>query len=231
MPLNGDIEWAIARVRTPTADDLGQFSSGERKAYSAMPDSRRAEWGSARQLCRRVVHRWIMRRSSEPLCPDWFEIRHRTNGQPYVQFLTGGRQWPALEVSLAHCTSFVTAAVTGSGAIGVDIEPDRTFSELMVEYITSHSERKQLKCSAMSRDHGMAVFWCLKEAAVKSIGIGLRLRPLQMVQVVVDWRRGVADVCIQHCGLIGKGVFRRLHGVTWAAVTFPWTRTCHSSES
>ncbi len=89
-----------------------------------------------------------------------------------------------ISFSLSHTDDLVACAVSGSGIVGMDVEPDRgrADSHAIAERFFTPAEARTV------REQGDGAFvrlWTLKEAFVKATGEGLR-RPLDSFQFALD---------------------------------------------
>ena len=91
---------------------------------------------------------------------------------------------PGLHFSIAHCGERVVCAVAGC-PVGADLERERALRYDIAERICTSAERAVLRTDA-----DRFALWTGKEAAVKAVGLGLRL-PLRTVEVGLEEARTV----------------------------------------
>ncbi|WLQ38517.1 4'-phosphopantetheinyl transferase superfamily protein (plasmid) [Streptomyces castrisilvae] len=99
------------------------------------------------------------------------DFTFRPGGRP------GVRGWDELSLSLAHTDELLVVAVSGTGAIGVDIErADRSIPfDLMGEEMCTPREARRLAVMPAERQRAELLrLWTLKEAYTKALGYGLR---------------------------------------------------------
>lgn len=106
---------------------------------------------------------------------DKLEFEHRPHGKPALSHPAG-----APEFSLSHSGSVALVAVSGTGAVGVDVEEARDDVDIpgLAKSVLSEQERGVLRASdpALHR----ALFyraWVCKEAVLKACGAGLSIAP------------------------------------------------------
>ncbi|HEY2505330.1 MAG TPA: 4'-phosphopantetheinyl transferase superfamily protein [Streptosporangiaceae bacterium] len=98
----------------------------------------------------------------------------RQHGRPRLP------QAPGLHASVSHSGAVVAVALTGAGAVGVDVEAmsaGRAHADELAGVVCSGTERGEVR---HARD--FCVYWTRKEAVLKATGEGLR-RPLTEVHV------------------------------------------------
>lgn len=129
---------------------------------------------------------------------DREKLRFRSgpHGKPYIRNKNGA--W--LEFSVSHTDGAVTAAFSGEGEIGIDIErPDRRVSDAMYNRVLCDEERVHVTSGA---DFIRA--WVQKEAFLKRLGVGITrdlrgVNSLELPDTVAETFRGY------FIGISGKG--------------------------
>lgn len=98
-------------------------------------------------------------------------IKQNTNGKLYVDHLL----WKG-DVSLSHSHSMIVCAVNPSGQVGVDVEKKREVNLAIVNEFLSEQEQEVLKANQSVEDKLSILFlyWTLKEAYLKALGIGIK---------------------------------------------------------
>jgi acyl transferase domain-containing protein/phosphopantetheinyl transferase len=141
---------------------------------------RRSEWLMGRLTLKEVARRWIADHSGVLLYPADIIIRTDEAGKPYIvaEYLETICEPP--QVSLAHAGGFyVAVASPADRPVGIDLEtfgrirlPDfisGAFTPMERSYVDSVPEEQ--------REEVALRMWCAKEAAAKSLGMGLNGRP------------------------------------------------------
>jgi 4'-phosphopantetheinyl transferase len=105
------------------------------------------------------------------LPPQLIDISHSTNGKPYLP------DFPRLKFNVTHSHGALAIAISSNHNIGVDIEPlARYYNFKKLENVLySPTEIKD-------REESFLKVWTLKEALMKSQGIGLS-QPLNTIEL------------------------------------------------
>ena len=144
------------------------LTDSERDEFAALRHpGRRREWLGAR-ICLKVM----LMQSNQITHPSQCDVRKNGRGRPALSFLPEVRTADAVDCSLSHQGRYACAAISSRPGvtIGVDIEPvTPRLARLTPLFLSQHDT------ALHSRPHEMqlAVFWCLKEACSKALGLGL----------------------------------------------------------
>jgi phosphopantetheine--protein transferase-like protein len=148
-----------------------------------MTPKRAAEWLAGRVAVKKSVQR-ILAASNEPAIREkGIRVLQDDQGKPRVE-LVGRPDSKMVDVSIAHSNGLAIAASAAAGAFagfGVDVEKIETRSDAWVkDYFTD----EEVRAANESTDKWTELtrMWCLKEAALKAMGTGLRF-DLKDVQV------------------------------------------------
>jgi 4'-phosphopantetheinyl transferase len=131
-------------------------------------DAARRDFIVAHDLLRRTLSTY------GPFAPgDWRFITDRF-GKPSID--GRGEDVPCLSFSLSHTAGCVACAISSDTAVGVDVE--RTDRRVVVTQLADRyfSEREAAELRALSESMRLVRFtelWTLKEAYLKSVGVGL----------------------------------------------------------
>ncbi len=143
-------------------------------AKKATP-KRAAEWLTGRAALKRIVRRVAAISGEEPPEEKRIRILQDENGKPLAEFV-GMPDRKAPDLSLSHSNGLAMAAATIQGAftgIGVDLEKIEVRSDAWVQdYFTQEEIRAAGNGDARWLE--LTKRWCLKEAALKAMGTGLR---------------------------------------------------------
>jgi len=181
-----DLFDATARDWTPASVDhgarvlyvpLSPDPEVSRLCTSVLSDTERqradrfiTEDGKARFIQRRAFRRYCgALASGSPRHLSQIIFEETENGRPYL------RDRPDLWFSFSSCRSGFIGAWSLTHAIGIDLDDeaiDFKVSELAQMYFTE-SEIRAVEEAGPSRLQTFLRLWCLKEAALKSIGQGL----------------------------------------------------------
>ena len=93
-------------------------------------------------------------------------------GQPEITF-NGVKQ--NLNVTIAHCDEFAGAIVSEGCRVGIDIEVVKVFDDCFKGMISNINERNSIKENnyQLSNIKKWTLFWTVKEAIGKAMGVGL----------------------------------------------------------
>jgi len=158
------------------------LSREEREVWHALPANprRRSEWLLGRIALKEVARCWMLRQYGLLVYPADIVIRTDAAGKPHV--VTDGLEQVGSppQVSLAHAGGY-TVAVAGppDRPVGIDLETfgrvrlhdfvNGAFTPLEKGYVAAVPEER--------REEVALRLWCAKEAAAKSLGMGLNGRP------------------------------------------------------
>lgn len=107
------------------------------------------------------------RRLLEQLVGFHCVVEHDEQGAPYLT------ERPDLHISISHCREAVAAAVSDSGAVGIDVESRRRVSPSLMQRVCTAAELAEIEADA---DPTMCFLqlWTRKEAVLKCRGTGIR---------------------------------------------------------
>jgi len=158
------------------------LSREERAVWQGLPVNprRRSEWLMGRIALKEVARSWIAQHYGVLLYPADINIRTDAAGKPYVAADGLEALGEPPQVSLSHADGY-NVAVAGSGnrPVGIDLE---TFGRIrlpdFIDGAFTSTEKMQLEAVAADEREELALrMWCAKEAAAKSLGMGLNGRP------------------------------------------------------
>jgi len=154
------------------------LSEEERIAWYEGPaqPEHRTQWLLGRLAAKEAARRWVYDRTGVLLYPADVIVRSDERGRPYLaaETLEGLGEPP--EISLAHARGFVVAAASPPGhAVGIDLE---TFGRVklpdLLDGAFTAAERARVEATPEGEREEWALrVWCAKEAAAKSLGLGL----------------------------------------------------------
>jgi phosphopantetheinyl transferase len=154
----------------------------ERDVWQTLPANprRRSEWLMGRIALKEVTRWWIARRYGVLLYPADVVIRTDAAGKPYVAGDGLESLGPMPQVSVAHADGdSVAVAGVADREVGIDLE---LFGRIRLPDFVSgaftDAEASHVRAAPESRREEVALrMWCAKEAAAKSLGMGLNGRP------------------------------------------------------
>jgi len=148
--------------------------------------SRRVEWlfgrAAAKESVRRFLQKYHQARWTAADIPVWAD----DSGKPHP--LGPWREHTAanIDLSIAHTSKLIVAAVAANARIGIDIEAiGRDLSEDFTKGVFTQEE---IELAAQTGEAPVAMlrFWCAKEAISKALGTGIRYSPRDLHIVSVD---------------------------------------------
>jgi phosphopantetheine--protein transferase-like protein len=172
------------------------LSPPEREEWLEMQGatSRRVEWlfgrATAKEAARRFLLKYHQARWTAADIPIWAD----DSGKPHP--LGPWREHTAanLDLSIAHTSKLIVAAVAANARIGIDIEAlGRDLSEDFTKGVFTHEE---LERAAHTGEAPTAIlrFWCAKEAISKALGTGIRYSPKDLHITRIDALSGEIEI-------------------------------------
>jgi phosphopantetheinyl transferase len=158
------------------------LSREERGLWQQLPTNprRRSEWLMGRLTLKEVTRRWIADYYGVLLYPADIIIRTDDAGKPYVAAEGLEDICEPPQISLAHAEGYsVAIAGPADSPVGIDLE---TFGRIKLpDFISgafTSQEKQHVDAVPQSDQEEIALrMWCAKEAAAKSLGLGLNGRP------------------------------------------------------
>jgi len=148
---------------------------------------RASEWLAGRVALKQSISRLLAAAGSEPPETSSIEIAYDDNGKPLPK-LPDAMSDVVGHVSLAHSNGLAmaaAAAMDGLEGLGVDVEKVEIRSDSwMQDYFTE--EEMRAAGTGDRRWIELTRMWCLKEAALKAMGTGLRFDLKEIDASVVD---------------------------------------------
>jgi len=187
------------------------LSPTEREEWLEMQGatSRRVEWlfgrAAAKEAARRFLQKYHQARWTAADIPIWAD----DSGKPHP--LGPWREHTAanIDLSIAHTSKLIVAAVVANAKIGIDIEAiGRDLSEDFTKGVFTHEEI-ELAAHTGEAPIAMLRFWCAKEAISKALGTGIRYSPKDLQITSIDPVTGQI-----HIQLLGQWLeaFKNLKG-------------------
>ena len=151
-------------ARTAGVLSAEEQSRGERFAY----EKDRRSYILAHWLLRMALSQYVK------IPPASWEFTRALLGKPALTTPVEGTN---LEINLSHTAGMVACAVTGVGAVGVDVETikPRDHLQLARRFFAPEEVSQLEQLPADRRAHAFFRFWTQKEAYIKARGLGLSL--------------------------------------------------------
>ena len=171
--------------------------------------SRRVEWlfgrAAAKEAVRRFLQKYHQARWTGADIPIWAD----DSGKPHPLGPWREHTPANIDLSIAHTSKLIVAAVAANARIGIDIEMiGRDLSEDFTKGVFTHEEL-ELAAHTGEAPVSMLRFWCAKEAISKALGTGIRYSPKDLKILAIDPLTGQIQV-----ELIGQWLepFKHLKG-------------------
>ena len=167
---------SVERVPSPGVDDAGALDEHERERWARFVDAPAARsYLTLHLLARQQIGR-LLGRPPESLrfdrtCPDC----DRQHGRPLLV------DDPGLHLSLSHSGSVVALALSRSGPVGIDVEQVDGVRFEGFGQVALHPRDLGAVADATCDATSAARSWVRKEAALKALGVGLRVDPTTFV--------------------------------------------------
>jgi len=167
---------SVERVPSPGVDDAGALDEHERERWARFVDAPAARSYLTLHLLARSQIGTLLGRPPESLrfdrtCPDC----DRQHGRPLLV------DDPGLHLSLSRSGGVVALALSRSGPVGIDVEQVEAARFEGFEGVALHARERGAVAGAPSRAPSGAASWVRKEAALKALGVGLRVDPTTFV--------------------------------------------------
>ncbi len=171
------------------------LSKREKDLYRGLTvDKRRRDWLSGRLVAKLLLMDVL---ADEAPVPSQIEILPDEGKRPVPRIAgpKGGQDLP-LCLSISHRGEAAGAAVlgVGQGRVGIDIEiMEPRSEELALSHFTATEMERIERLAPGARPWGIALFWSLKEAALKAAGVGLSVpaTDVQVAELVEASQHGV----------------------------------------
>ena len=162
------------------------LGKSERREFAQKTGStgRRTEWLfgriAAKEATRRFLNKFYQARWSDADVQIWPD----DSGKPRAIGEWSSFVSAKLDLSIAHTSKLVVAAVAPSSRIGIDIEAiGRTLSVDFTKGVFDDTAEIPLADSMPGTSYAHLRFWCAKEAVSKALGTGIRYSPKEMLVV------------------------------------------------
>lgn len=155
------------------------LNASERDEWLSMrgASSRRVEWLLGRACVKETIRRHLLAHCQQAWSSADIAIWSDDSGKPHAHGPWRERMRDRLDISIAHTTTLVAAAIALNARIGIDLE--RIGRDLSDDFSRSVFSPEENELAASSGDGPTALlrFWCAKEALAKALGTGIRYNP------------------------------------------------------
>lgn len=169
---------------------IDQLLSKEEIVYfsSLTYEKRKKDWLAGRLATKNFVKFYLS--SKHNIDSDIREIcvYNGESGEPYwkLRDYDGCDLASKLRISIAHTNGHAVATGEDTASIGIDIEPIRNIPSGFLNYFLNGDEVRTIKRCFLNLNEGATLYWTLKEAAGKSLRVGLRIPPKSMEVKFID---------------------------------------------
>ncbi len=155
------------------------LSPSEREEWLEMQGatSRRVEWLFGRATAKEAVRRYLQKYQQGRWTAADIKIWADDSGKPHPLGPWRDHMAGHIDLSIAHTSKLIVAAVAANARIGIDIEAvGRDLSE---DFTRGVFTLEEIDLAARTGDAPNATlrFWCAKEAVSKALGTGIRYSP------------------------------------------------------
>jgi phosphopantetheinyl transferase (holo-ACP synthase) len=164
------------------------LSEKEREEWLEMQGAtrRRTEWLFGRIAAKEALRRYLTNFQQARWTAADIDIWPDDSGKPHALGTWKQHSAPHLDLSIAHTSKLIVAAVVAHARLGIDIEMvNRDLTEEFTKGVFTHSE---LELAAHTGEGPVAILrcWCAKEAISKALGVGIRYSPKGLQVLSID---------------------------------------------
>lgn len=134
---------------------------------------RKNEWLLGRFASKKLIKFYFEKKLKLHISLTDTEILGNKNKKPTIRIAHCNFQ--VSDFSISHSDNYAAAAITTKPnlKVGIDIEKTRIMKDKVFGHFLLNSEIAQIKKS-LNKNRMATIFWTLKEASLKAIGIGLK---------------------------------------------------------
>ncbi len=155
------------------------LNHAERDEFLAMRGvaTRRIEWLLGRACVKEALRRHLRERHQQHWAATDIPIWSDDSGKPHALGAWQDRTRESVDISIAHTSGLVAAAIAVNGRIGIDLE--RLGRDMTDDFSRSVFTLDEQELAAQSGEGPTTLlrFWCAKEALAKALGTGIRYSP------------------------------------------------------
>ncbi|MEM6533779.1 MAG: SDR family NAD(P)-dependent oxidoreductase, partial [Myxococcota bacterium] len=163
------------------------LSPTERGRFDALKTRKRQlEWLAGRIAAKRLIRE--VHFSGEGAVVSYAAITVQTNSLGAPEITIVGEKGEEPRVSISHSAGVAAALVAREPGLapGIDVEAIESRSDAFVRDYFTEFERGQIEREPARRDARVTAIWAVKEAIMKSLGIGARVDFRQIEVTLVD---------------------------------------------
>lgn len=164
------------------------LSFKEREEWLEMQGAtnRKVEWLFGRIAAKESLRRYLSNFMQARWTSADIDIWPDDSGKPHPLGTWSQQSTTYLDLSIAHTSKLIVAAVAANARLGIDIEmTNRGLSDEFTKGVFNDSE---LELAANTGEGPIAVLrlWCAKEAISKALGVGIRYSPKDLQIISLD---------------------------------------------
>jgi len=167
---------------------FANLSSKEREDWLEMQGAinRRVEWLFGRIAAKEAMRRYLANFQQARWTAADIDIWPDDSGKPHPLGTWSQHSATHLDLSIAHTSKLIVAAVAANARLGIDIE--MTNRDLSEEFTKGVFTQAELELAAHTGEGPVAVLrcWCAKEAIAKALGVGIRYSPKDLQVIGID---------------------------------------------
>jgi len=148
--------------------------------------TRRIEWLLGRACVKDTLRRHLLEQHQQNCAATDIPVWTDDSGKPHAIGAWQDRTRETVDISIAHTSGLIAAAIAVNGRIGIDLE--RLGRDLTDDFSRSVFTPEEQELAAQSGDgHATLLrFWCAKEALAKALGTGIRYSPSDLRARAID---------------------------------------------
>ena len=194
------------------------LNPAERDEWLAMRGvaTRRIEWLLGRACVKDALRRHLLEQHQQNWASTDIPIWTDDSGKPHALGAWQDRTRETIDISIAHTSGLVAAAIAVNSRIGIDLEQlGRDMGDDFSRSVFT-PEEQELAAQSGEGPNTMLRFWCAKEALAKALGTGIRYSPSDLRTRAIDVSTGHIEI-----ELAGQWLdaFRPLQGRTMPVST------------
>jgi phosphopantetheine--protein transferase-like protein len=152
--------------------------------------TRRIEWLLGRACVKDALRRYLLEQHQQNWAATDIPIWTDDSGKPHALGMWRDRTRETVDISIAHTSGVVAAAIAVNGRIGIDLErADRDLTDDFSRSVFTPEEQELAAQSGESQTTLMRC-WCAKEALAKALGTGIRYSPSDLRTRSIDSASG-----------------------------------------
>ncbi|MEM6730998.1 MAG: SDR family NAD(P)-dependent oxidoreductase, partial [Myxococcota bacterium] len=189
-----EIEAKLDKDPTGTLEHF--LSPSERGRFQELKTrKRRLEWLAGRIAAKRLIREVHFSGEGAVVSYPAINVQSDALGAPVITII--GEETTEPRVSISHSDGVAAAMVAREAGLapGIDVEAVETRSDAFVRDYFTEAERGQIQGSPV-RDRAVTAIWAVKEAMMKSLGIGARV-DFRQIEVTLTEEDGKARASVE----------------------------------